>query len=408
MCSDGWVEAVRLDSRRAWVAAVAVALANGTAFGTAYTFGTFFDSMATEFGANRGSTAIIFGITLLFFFGFGVISGPLSDRVGAHRLLALGGTIFVVGLLATSRVHNLYLGYLTYGTGVGLGSGLFTAPLTATVGRLFVRRRTVALGVVAAGNGCGTLLLVPLSQRLIRDHGWRTAYVTLAVIGAVVFTLAVPAVRVPMVAGQTAAASVIDRLLASLSLLRDRFFATMFGATTLMSVGLFIAFGFIVTFAKDQGVASDRASQLMSIVGLASIGGRLLLTAVSGRLGAVRMFQLALGIQPFAYVVWLLAGGDYRLLLVFVVTLGASYGGFVAIGPEVLIARYGTDGLGTRLGVNFLSYGVGGLIGPPLAGWVADATNGRVVPICLVIVLVTIAFGLSTRLDASRPDARRT
>jgi MFS family permease len=84
-----------------------------------------------------------------------------------------------------------------------------------------------------------------------------------------------------------------------------------------------------------------------------------------------------------------------------------AYGGFVAIGPEVIITRYGTDGLGTRVGTNFLSYGIGGLIGPPLAGWVADATNGRVAPICLVIGLVTIAVGFALRLD-SRPAPRGT
>jgi MFS family permease len=256
--------AVEPDSPRAWVAAIAAASAQGMAFGTAYTFGTFFDSMAEEFGANRGSTAVIFGLTLLFFFGFGVISGPLSDRVGVHRLLAVGGTIFVTGLLVTSRVHDLYLGYLTYGVAVGLGSGMFTAPLTAHVGRLFGRRRTLALGVIAAGSGTGTMTLVPLSARLIERHGWRTAYVVLALIAAVVFALAVPAVRVPRALGQTADASIVERLRGSARLLRDRFFATMFAATLLMSVGLFIAFGFIVTFAKDQGIAPDRASRLMS------------------------------------------------------------------------------------------------------------------------------------------------
>ena len=72
------------DSSGAWIAAGAVALVNGMAFGTAYTFGTFFDSMADEFGAERGATALLFGITLLFFFGFGVVSGrcpTVSDTI---------------------------------------------------------------------------------------------------------------------------------------------------------------------------------------------------------------------------------------------------------------------------------------------------------------------------------------
>ncbi len=394
---------VDVDSGRAWVATVAVALANGVAFGIAYTFGTFFDSMADEFGAERGATAVIFGVTLLFFFGFGVISGPISDRVGAHRLLAIGGTLMVVGLLLTSRVQHLALGYVTYGVGVGLGSGIFTAPLTAVVGRMFVRRRAMALGVTATGNGLGTLILVPMSASIIERHGWRTAYVVLAAIAAVAFALAVPAVAMATGGAKLRATGEGDGVAASLilsrTMLADRFFGALFLSSLLMSIGLYIAFGFIVPFAKDEGVSAAAASRLVAIIGLSSIVGRLGLTSLTTRVGAVRMFQGTLVLQSLAYVIWLVAGSAYVLLVVFVVVLGVSYGGFVAMSPEILVRRFGVANLGARMGTMFLAFGLGGLVGPPAAGFVADASNGRTLPIILVIALLVVAVGVSTRIE---------
>ena len=344
---------------------------------------------------DAGPTAIIFGITLLFFFGFGIVSGPLSDRVGPHRLLGLGGILFVVGLLITSQVEHLVLGYLTYGIGVGLGSGLFTAPMTAVVGRLFVRQRALAFGVTAVGNGLGTLVLVPLSSRVIDDHGWRTAYVVLACIGAVAFSIAYPAVR-----ATAANLGVVRTIVSPRVLLADSFFASLFASTLLMSIGLYLAFAFVVPFAKDEGVAAGPAARLMALVGLASIGGRLVLTGLTRRFGPLGVFKTSLAIQPVAYVVWLIAGGRYPLLVIFALVLGVSYGGFVAILPELMISRFGVADVGSRSGTLFLSFGLGGLIGPPAGGWIADASDGRVVPIIVVIVLLIAAVATSTRLRA--------
>ena len=86
------------------------------------------------------------------------------------------------------------------------------------------------------------------------------------------------------------------------------------------------------------------------------------------------------------------------MLVLFALLLGVSYGGFVAISPEMLIGRFGIVDLGRRMGTLFLSYGLGGLLGPPAAGYVADATNGRTVPIVTVIVILCLALLTSMRL----------
>ena len=92
-----------LDSPRAWGVVAGAALANVIGFGTVYSFGAFFDAMAAEFGSGRGATALVFSLTILLFFGFGAISGPLADRFGPRTMVLVGAVLFCSGLLATSR-----------------------------------------------------------------------------------------------------------------------------------------------------------------------------------------------------------------------------------------------------------------------------------------------------------------
>lgn len=380
-----------VDSRRAWIAVLGISLANGIAFGTAYTFGTFFDAMSEEFDAARGSTALIFAFTLLLFFGFGVVSGPISDRVGPRPPLIVGGLIFIGGLLLTSAVNQLWVGYLTYAM-VGLGGGCFVAPLTAAAGLLFERQRAAALGVVAVGNGLGTMLLIPLAERLIDTQGWRTAFRGLAAVAAVGFIIAlVVLVRPEKPGGPDASAVGVTSGFA-----RNPNFVRLFGASALMSAALFSAFALFVPFTKENDIASATSARLFALIGLSSILGRLGLTGLSARLGALRLMQLTMFAQPVVYAIWWLGSDSVPVLAVFTLVLGVVYGGFVAISPEVVIVLFGRAHVGRLMGLFFLSFGVGGLIGPPLAGVLDDETSQRTVIFAIILVAGLASAAIST------------
>jgi MFS family permease len=387
----------QIDGRRAWVVAITIAVTAALAFGTSYSFGAFFDEMAADLGASRSATATVFAVTTFLFFGLGIVSGPLSDRFGPRRLLLAAAFVMGGGLMLTSRVDSLWLGYLTYGLGVGLGGGLYVTPGFAVVAAWFDRSRAMALGVASAGSGLGTLVLVPTANRLIGAYGWRTAYLVLGCVAFVVLlTASVLVERPPVVAPSPG-----DRRLRAAT--GTAAFRLLFLSGLMMSLALFAAFAFVVPFAEDRGVSSDRAALLVSMVGAASVAGRVALSGLVRRLGPLRLYQGCLAVQPLAYLVWLLADGRYGYLVLFAALLGMSYGGYVALGPTVAADLFGVVGLGALLGVLYFGSALGGLIGPPLAGLLAERGDGQTATMtfALVITVMAAAVTLAVREPAA-------
>ena len=74
-----------------------------------------------------------------------------------------------------------------------------------------------------------------------------------------------------------------------------------------------------------------------------------------------------------SFALWLVTGSSYGLMLAFASALGLGYGGFVALSPAVVAARFGVERLGSLLGVLYTGAGVGSAAGPPVAGIVIDA-----------------------------------
>ena len=65
----------------------------------------------------------------------GLGSGKAADRYGPRPVLIAGALLLGSGLLITSRVDSIWVGYLSYGLLVGSAVGCAYVPMVATVGR---------------------------------------------------------------------------------------------------------------------------------------------------------------------------------------------------------------------------------------------------------------------------------
>ncbi len=384
----------RVDSARGWVVVGAAALATFTIFGITYSFGTAFRAIAGEFGAGKGAVALMFGFVIFFLFTLSLPAGRLSDRFGPRPVMAVGATSMGAGLWLTSLVHSLNLAYATYGLGVGIAAACCYVPMVAQVSAWFVRRRAAALGLASAGIGLGTLVGPKITARLIESQGWRPSFRILAVTGAGALALATAlAARAP---GSGGAALPSLRSIVAISAFRRLYLSGL-----LMGLGLFVPFVFLAPYAADRGIAETTAAWLVSLLGLGSLSGRLLLSAVASRMGLTRLYRYCVLGMGLSFAFWLLAGSSFVMLATFAVLLGLAYGGYVALSPAVSAQLFGLVGLAGILGALYTSSGIGGLAGPPLAGWLIDTTGSYYPAIGLALALFVGAVIALPPLDTA-------
>jgi MFS family permease len=384
-----------LDSPRAWIVVAAAFLSMFVVYGIVYSFGTFFDSMAEDFDTGKGATALMFSITTAWYFGLGLVSGRAADRYGPRPVLLVAAAVLGVALLLTSRVQSIWLGYITYGVGVGIAVACAYVPMVATVGAWFVKRRTTALGVAVAGIGVGTLVVAPIAERLIDAHGWRTAYVVLGAGGALLLLVASLGASRPPV-------TVVQEPVVLKQVARQRGFVILYIAILTLSAALFTPFVFIKSYATDNGIDNGPAAALVGIIGASSVVGRLGLGGLGARLGATRLTQISFAVLTLSFLLWLGAGDSYAMLVTFSVVMGVAYGGFIALTPAVAAGLFGTVGLGAILGALYTAAAIGGLVGPPVIGSVIDGVSysaGIIVAMVITAAATVVLFMLPAGHD---------
>jgi MFS family permease len=389
-----------VDSTRGWLVVVGTFGASFVSLGIAYSFGAFFTEMAAEFDSDRGQTAVVFGITTFAFFWLSLLTGRAADLWGPRPVLVVGAVALLAGLVVTSRVDSLGLGYLTYGVGVGIAAACGYIPMVAMVGGWFERQRATAVGLAVAGIGAGTLVMSPVSAALVERHGWRDTFVILGVVGAVALLGCVALVdrppghgdggRPPSRFGDAARSPVFRRL--HLSALCS-------------GLALFVPFLFLGQYARERDVGPVAAAVLVGLLGGASVVARIGFGTAVRRFGSVRLYRSCFVVLAAGFALWLVAGGAYWRLVVVAVVIGCGYGGFVALSTIVLAERFGVVGLGSVLGLFYTSQGLGGLIGPPVAGWLIDRTDGYLLPIAvcggLLILARILLVGLPVLADGA-------
>jgi MFS family permease len=356
-----------------WVIVGVGILVTCVGFGAMLTLSIFLQPMAEAMGWSRTGIATA---ALLNFLGMGLgafLWGALSDRYGPRLVVLFGGALLGLGMVLASQASTLLQFQLLYGAIVGVASGSFYAPLTATTTKWFTRNRSLAVALVSAGLSVGSTVMAPLARWMITSFDWRTA---MWAIGDLVWLVILPAaflVRNPPAAdARLAATAAAGPDLTIGQVVRTPQFAaialTHFACCAAHSGPIF----HMVTHAIDRGVPAMAAATVLSVAGLASLTGKIGCGLFADRVGAKRTLLAGLALQAVAISLYLLSGGlasFYALALVF----GFAYGGVMPLYAIVVREYFGARIMGAAFGAVSLAATLGMALGPWLGGWAYDA-----------------------------------
>ena len=355
---------------------VAVASGGSLFFASAivYTFAPFLKPLAAEFSWSREDVSSAYSVMAVAAAAAAPIFGFVLDRVGVRRvvipcMVIVGGAFSSLALLQGALWQFL----ATFGVLGVAATGLSPVGYSRAISTWFHENRGLALGIVIGGGAVAGIVQAPVAQWLLSATGWRTAYVA---IGVVILVIGVPLAGclirekpVERTSDEPAAGGVSLRLGLS-----SRIFWTIVVVFFASSIALNGALVHLSALLTDRGVPDARAALAISMMGGASLVGRLttgwLLDRFSG--GGVSCVLLVLA----ATGTWLLTSADSFATGAFAAALiGFGMGGELDVTPYLLSRYFGLRAFSTLYGFAFASSALAGAVGPLLLGRAFDSTG---------------------------------
>lgn len=393
-----------------WVVAVTLWLTLGVAYGLFFSFPVFFVPLLEEFRWSRGVTAGAFSLSAVVQGVLSPLVGMLVDRVGPRPVIVGGAGLLGLACILGGQIGALWQLYLV--TGVLAATGICAVgwvPSGALVAQWFPHRRGSAMGLVFSGMGVGVLVLGPVTQWLITDHGWRGAYVILGLATlAVLVPLTLIGVRsVPgATVGRRHGAAAGEAGVSMREALTSRSFWALFVAYLCTPLAVFPVVTHQVAFAVDHGFPRMFVAGIFGLTGFMSTVGRIGFGVAADRIGRElsatisygctatgTLALLALEFSPG--VAWL-----YAYALLFGLGFGARGPIITAIAAQIFPGRR----FGAIYGALSVGNGVGGAIAPWFGGYVHDVTGSY--RIAFLIAMGFCVAGATCFWLARAPAAR--
>lgn len=390
-----------------WIVVAGVFFMVAATCGSFYSFGVFFIPIMNEFGWARGVISGVFFVSGLVYAASVPLIGIIADRFGFKWVSIVTATMMGLGFILGSRVQTVWQMYLVIGLFPGIGACAAIPLPLSVVANWFVRRQGLALGLASAGIGVGAALVPLIVTAIETRFEWRTA---MFVVGTIILVIYIPiaflVIRQPDRAyvkkheGEITPEIDPDNTKNTLDISLPQ------ALKTLPFWSLFTIFGFVilclaliithlVPYARDSGVSPMIAAGLLTIMGLASIVGRLSAGYLSDRVGAGRVMFYCLTVQGIM-IIALSKMNTTGLFYLFALVFGIAYGGNLVMIPRMTATTFGVKSMGAIYGGLSVADGVGFAIGPVLAGLLFDLfgnyTNALIITGIGMFIAVAATF----------------
>lgn len=369
-------------SRQAWLIVAGGFLAFTVSASLMHAYTVFLLAFVEEFGWSRAEASLAYSVGPIVGGVASPLVGGMVDRIGARRMVLLGGCLLTVGLLGSAQADALWQVVLLYGVVMTLGANCIgLVVFVPLVSRLFVAQRGMAISLLQSANGFGRAISAPLAQWLVDASGWRNAYLLQAgLMGLLVIPLAAMFRRAETLVpapGPASASAAEARSWTLGQAVRTRHFWLLFLVYMLTSIGSFLVSLHQLAFAVGQGFEPLYAATVLGLGSLLALPGVILTGTISDHIGRERAAILAYAISIVGVAAALgIEDADQHLLLwLHACFFGITWG---ARGPAITAKTadlFGGPRLGTILGVITVGSGLGAGIGSWGAGLLFDLTG---------------------------------
>ncbi|XP_066266932.1 monocarboxylate transporter 12-like isoform X3 [Branchiostoma lanceolatum] len=380
-----------------WMVVLSTFLVHVFALGAENCMGVFYAEFREVFQESAGSTSFVTSIFVATTMMCSPIASALSNLTSCRAVVMAGGIISAVGLGVSFFAQNIIQLIITIGLITGFGMSLMYSPSVAMIGKYFHKRHATANGIAVSGTGVSMLVISPLFQFLIDEFRWNGALLIfggMALNGCVFGALLRPLDLKDAGKGEQAenedeqdadssktckaivpfCQKVLEMF--DVTLLKSRLFLVYSLSLIVLILGYSMIYVHLVAHAQALGVEKTQAAFLPSIMGIVEAVARPINGWLSDRVPVRKLYYYMAGCVGVVICnIAIPHSHTYAALVACMVFYGISSGTFYPL-IAVLVRKYsGVSRISGGLGWAFAFQGVAYLLGPPIAGWLYDATG---------------------------------
>lgn len=393
---------------------VAAALGYSCSVIHVYSIGPFFEPLQAEFGWSRAQVAIGLTVASIVSALFCIPLGALVDRVGPRRVALAGVLLITAAFAAIGTATGTTANWLLLWTIIALaGLGVQAPVWTSAVATRFSASRGLAFAITLCGASISAAVFPLLATRLIDAFDWRTAFMALAAIWAViVFPVLLFGFRGARDHGKTATVALAENSppLSGLTFsegLRSSALYKLLLAGGFFSFTAIAALVHFVPILKGAGATPLAAAGMASLIGIFSIVGRLATGLLLDRFPGHHVGALVF-LLPIAMAVLLLTSGGHPVSqAIAAAALGFTVGSEVDVIAFLASKHFGLRSFGALYGALVAALTLGTAFGPLTAGIVFDH-YGSYQPFLLAAMVLMAISALALLSLGAAPKALAT
>lgn len=337
-------------------------------------------AVQAEFAIDRSAASLPYASLMLGIAGGGIVLGRLSDRFGIVPVSLGGGMLLGFGFIAAGLAPNIHVFVLVHGLLIGTGCSASFGPVMADTSLWFLRRRGIAVAIVASGNYLAGAIWPPLVQRAIAEFGWRPA---LTGVGLVCLATILPLALLLRRSGPPPSTSLFPAaeaagrpgMTAGTDALRP---GTIQALLAVAGLGCCVAMSMpqvhIVAYCGDLGYGPARGAEMLALMLGFGIVSRIGSGFVADRLGGLMTLLAGSVLQCVALILYM---GSDSLVSLYVISalFGLFQGGIVPSYALIVRELFPAREAGQRVGACIAATLVGMALGGWMSGLIFDLTG---------------------------------
>jgi len=312
-------------SRFGWIIVGVSFVTLALVYGVWYAFSVFFVALLQEFGWSRSVGAGAFSICVIMSSIISPFVGGMVYSVGPKKVIISGSLILGAGLALCSLMKTWWQFYLFFSflAGAGIGAAGWV-PNIMIIQDWFKEKKGLATGIISSGIGIGILVCVPSVQYLIIQLGWRMAYQALAFfIPLIIISMAIAFLKKPPQATESPPMEVgISRTFVKDPLVVNEEWVSRAWSVRqairtkqfwLLGISFFMGnlitqsvFTHQVAFFVDHGMMALSASYVVGLIGIMSLGGKILWAGLSDKVGREITYTMGIGCSMLSMILLIL------------------------------------------------------------------------------------------------------